>query len=230
MVNIFVAITDDDWFSYLAAQPQLDEVNFWQPRGKAGFHAIRRGELFLFKLHSPHNFIVGGGIFDRASSNVPLWLAWDTFGTLNGADTFEEMRRRISRYTHQPADDRTEIGCRLLEAPLYEAPCVNALLDRPRCGRLNEIRNRPRLVGLRRSPASPYIRSARIGAWTHIPHAWGSREVEADGTHLFDGNQSPGGCRSTSFPVRRRQPVEDAASKLAYAFNSAPSGTSPSLR
>jgi len=119
MVNIFVAITDDDWFSYLAAQPQLDEVNFWQPRGKAGFHAIRRGELFLFKLHSPHNFIVGGGIFDRASSNVPLWLAWDTFGTLNGADTFEEMRRRISRYTHQPADDRTEIGCRLLEAPFF---------------------------------------------------------------------------------------------------------------
>src|SRR5215831_19171882 len=56
---------------------------------------------------------------------------------------------------------------------------------------------------------------ARIGAGTHIPHAWGSRAVEADGTHLFDGDQSPGGCRSTSFPVRRRQPVEDAASKLA---------------
>jgi putative restriction endonuclease len=119
MVNIFVAITDDDWFSYLAAQPRLDEVNFWQPRGKAGFQAIKRGELFLFKLHSPRNFIVGGGIFDRASSSVPLWLAWDSFGTLNGADTFEEMRRRISRYTHQPADDRTEIGCRLLRRPFF---------------------------------------------------------------------------------------------------------------
>ena len=61
MVSLFVAITDNDWFSYLAAQPQLDEVNFWQPRGKAGFQAISRGELFLFKLHSPCNFIVGGG-------------------------------------------------------------------------------------------------------------------------------------------------------------------------
>src|SRR5262252_9713082 len=115
------------------------------------------------------------------------------------------------------------------KAPLYEAPCVKAYWIV--CGAAaKRIRDRPRLVGLRRSPASPYIRSARIGAWTHIPHAQGSREVEADGTHLFDGKQSPGGCRSTSFPVRRRQPVEDAASKLVYAFNSAPSGTSPSLR
>jgi hypothetical protein len=106
-------------------------------------------------------------------------------------------------------------------APLYEAPCVNAYWIV--CGAAaKRIRDRPRLIGLRRSPASPYIRSARIGACTHIPHARGSREVEADGTHLFDGNQSPGGCRSTSFPVRRRQPVVDAASKLAYAFNSAP--------
>ena len=78
--------------------------------------------------------------------------------------------------------------------------------------------------------ASPYIRSARIGAGTRIPHAGESREVETDRTHLFDGNQSPGACRSMSFPVRRRQLVEDAATKLAYAFNCAPSGTSPSLR
>jgi hypothetical protein len=105
VVSLFVAITDDDWFAYLAAQPQLDEVNFWQPRGKAGFQAISRGELFLFKLHSPRNYIVGGGIFERASSNVPLWLAWDSFGTRNGAATFEEMRERISRYTHARADD-----------------------------------------------------------------------------------------------------------------------------
>src|SRR6516165_10539852 len=122
--------------------------------------------------------------------------------------------------------DLAQAGCK---APLYEAPCVNAYWI-VRGAAAKRIRDRPRLVGLRRSPASPYIRSARIGAWTHIPHAQGSREVEADGTHLFDGNQSPGGCRSTSFPVRRRQPVEDAASKLAYAFNSALPGTSPSLR
>jgi hypothetical protein len=115
------------------------------------------------------------------------------------------------------------------KAPLYEAPCVNAYWIV--CGAAaKRIRDRPRLFGLRRSPHHLISRSARIGAGTHILHARGSRGVEADGTHLFDGNQSPGGCRSTFFPVRRRQPVEDAASKLAYAFNSAPSGTSPSLR
>ena len=99
--------------------------------------------------------------------------------------------------------------------PPYMRRPVSTLIGSSAVRPAKRIRDRPRLVCLRRSPASPYIRSARIGARTHIPHARGSREVEADGTHLFDGNQSPGGCRSTSFPVRRRQPVEDAASKRA---------------
>jgi putative restriction endonuclease len=30
MVNLYVGITDYDWFSFLAAQPGVDEVNFWQ--------------------------------------------------------------------------------------------------------------------------------------------------------------------------------------------------------
>jgi len=27
----FVGITDNDWFAFLAQQPDIDEVNFWQP-------------------------------------------------------------------------------------------------------------------------------------------------------------------------------------------------------
>src|ERR1700749_4848451 len=50
--------------------------------------------------------------------------------------------------------------------PLYEAPCVNADLDRLQAA-AKRIRDRPRLVDLRKSPESPYIRSARIGACTH---------------------------------------------------------------
>jgi hypothetical protein len=92
------------------------------------------------------------------------------------------------------------------KAPLYEAPCVNAYWIV--CGAAaKRIRDRPRPVGAEK----PRITLYPVGSHrsrTHIPHAWGSREVEADGTHLFDGNQSPGGCRSTSFPVRRRQPVK----------------------
>jgi putative restriction endonuclease len=39
----------------------LPEVNFWAP-GAASFKALQFGELFLFKLHAPLNFVVGGGV------------------------------------------------------------------------------------------------------------------------------------------------------------------------
>jgi len=45
-------------------------VNFWQPSGKQQFRALAPGELFLFKLHSPDNFIVGGGDLGDLGSNL----------------------------------------------------------------------------------------------------------------------------------------------------------------
>ena len=55
-----------------AAAP--DEVNIWQPSGGRGFHALHPGELFVFKLHGPNDFIVGDGMFSHAS-NLPLPLS-----------------------------------------------------------------------------------------------------------------------------------------------------------
>jgi putative restriction endonuclease len=48
---------------FLSSRGRLEEVNFWQPGGHTIFMALQPGELFLFKLHSPRNFIVGGGVF-----------------------------------------------------------------------------------------------------------------------------------------------------------------------
>jgi putative restriction endonuclease len=31
----FVGVTDNDWFVFLAQQPGIDEVNFWQPGTEA---------------------------------------------------------------------------------------------------------------------------------------------------------------------------------------------------
>ena len=93
-MDLFVGVTDGDWYELLANQPGLDEVNFWQPGGNHQFKALKPGELFLFKLHSPRHFIVGGGVFAHASL-LPLSLAWESFGISNGADTLIEMRRRI---------------------------------------------------------------------------------------------------------------------------------------
>lgn len=121
MVSIFVGVTDQDWFDYLSvAKP--DEVNFWAPSGRANFRAVRPGELFLFKLHAPRNFIVGGGVFSHAS-NVPLSLAWEAFGTKNGVASLAAMRQRIAKYRRDDAmmANRSEpvIGCRILTSPFF---------------------------------------------------------------------------------------------------------------
>lgn len=118
-IKLVVAVTDGAWFEQLRANPELDEVNFWAPSA-ASFRALTAGELFLFKLHAPRNYIVGGGIFAYATA-LPCSLAWDAFGTANGVSSLTEMRERISRYRRAPADLRFdfEIGCRILTQPFF---------------------------------------------------------------------------------------------------------------
>ncbi|MYB51323.1 MAG: HNH endonuclease [Acidobacteriia bacterium] len=118
-VKIVVAVTDGDWFEMLRQHPGLTEVNFWSPRPKT-FRALERGELFLFKLHSPRNYIVGGGIF-AYSNTLPSSLAWETFGEANGAHSLRQMRERIVRYRRDVSDPRSDftIGCRILLQPVF---------------------------------------------------------------------------------------------------------------
>lgn len=121
VVSLFVAITDRNWFERLSADLP-DEVNFWQPSGDRSFKAVSVGELFLFKLHAPDDFIVGGGVFSHAS-NVTLSMAWDAFGTKNGVQSLSEMRARIARYRRDSAllDPRQDplVGCRILTQPFF---------------------------------------------------------------------------------------------------------------
>jgi putative restriction endonuclease len=121
VVNLFVAITDQSWFDLLS-QERPDEVNFWQPSGGRNFGAVAAGELFLFKLHAPNDYIVGGGVFSHAS-NVPLSLAWEAFGIKNGVHSLAEMRERIAGYRRDDAllDTRTDppVGCRILTQPFF---------------------------------------------------------------------------------------------------------------
>lgn len=127
-MRVYVGVTDHDWVAHLrmlrdrlaASGEFLDEVNFWQPSGGREFRALSEGDLFLFKLHSPDNFIVGGGAFARFS-RLPSSLAWDAFGEKNGAPSFPEMQRRIAKYRRGDMDARTPftIGCILLQAPFF---------------------------------------------------------------------------------------------------------------
>jgi putative restriction endonuclease len=131
-MRFFVGVTDYDWFRFLAAQTGIDEVNFWQPSGGIAFKALQPGGLFLFKLHSPRDFVVGGGFFAHWSP-LPVSLAWEAFGEKNGAATVEEMRVRLSKY-RKVADDRKAdytVGCTILEQPFFldEASWIPAPAD-----------------------------------------------------------------------------------------------------
>ncbi len=120
-MKAYVGVTDGDWYELLASIPDLDEVNFWQPSGSNEFRALDPGGLFLFKLHSPRNFIAGGGFFAHFS-RLPVGLAWDAFREKNGARSLEEVRARIEKYRRGSADNRSSnytIGCVLLEQPFF---------------------------------------------------------------------------------------------------------------
>lgn len=119
MVRLWAANTDLEWFDFLAAQPEIDEVNFWQPSGHANFRAIGEGELFLFKLKSPRNVIGGFGVLSQ-STNMPLSLAWEAFGIKNGARTLPEMRDRVLQYRPDARDELDPIiGCRVVVQPVF---------------------------------------------------------------------------------------------------------------
>lgn len=119
-MKLYVGITDYDWFSLHASKPQVEEVNFWRPSSQATFKALQWGELFLFKLHAPRNFIVGGGFFTKFLL-LPVSLAWEAFGEGNGARSLDEVRLRIAKYRKQPiaANEDPKIGCILLEEPFF---------------------------------------------------------------------------------------------------------------
>jgi len=116
-MKIWVGITDEDWFQRLSVL-RPDEVNFWQPSGGRSFRALEPGEPFLFKLHSPHNFIVGGGHFVRYSP-LPASLAWDAFGEKNGVSSYEELLTRVRRYRKDHGSIDPVIGCNVLAAPFF---------------------------------------------------------------------------------------------------------------
>jgi len=119
-MNLFLAVTHNDWFGFLRRRPGIDEVNFWQPGGGREFKALRPGEPFLFKLHSPQNFVVGGGFFAHASL-LPASLAWEAFGEKNGAASLEEFRQRLAglRREKLALHDDPQIGCIILVQPFF---------------------------------------------------------------------------------------------------------------
>lgn len=114
-MRAFVGVTDGDWYRYLAARPELSEVNFWRPGGRGRFRALGIGEPFFFKTHHPHNRVVGGGFYSGFTTS-PISEAWELFGPANGVTDLDQMRRRVGRYRREPIGpgDDPVIGCLFL--------------------------------------------------------------------------------------------------------------------
>ena len=119
----YVGVTDFDWFTSLASQPGLEEVNFWRP-GLQRFRGLAPGQPFIFKLRAPRNMIAGFGHF-RRYDRLPLWLAWDVFGTANGAASEVELRERLAKLGKDKAlltDPERQIGCITLSDCVFLPP------------------------------------------------------------------------------------------------------------
>lgn len=71
-------------------------------------------------LHSPNDYIVGGGIYAH-SSLLRISLAWESFGISNGDSSLSEMRIRVAKYRRQEEERTSDytIGCILLEQPFF---------------------------------------------------------------------------------------------------------------
>ncbi|MBC8154356.1 MAG: HNH endonuclease, partial [Bacteroidetes bacterium] len=115
-MDYYLGATDWRWYNYLSNRIPED-VNFWQPGGHSAFRALKPGGVFLFKLKSPHNAIGGAGFF-TAQSQLPLSLAWDTFQSRNGFDTFEQFRTAIQKYRGD-SERNPNIGCIALTNPIF---------------------------------------------------------------------------------------------------------------
>lgn len=119
-MRIFVAVTDKKWFTSLSSSPFVDEVNFWRPSSNSTFKALEIGELLLFKLHSPNNFIAGGGFFTRFLQ-IPVNTAWEVFKESNGVGSLSELRERISFHSGIKIgqSENPTIGCIMLAEPFF---------------------------------------------------------------------------------------------------------------
>jgi putative restriction endonuclease len=117
-MEFWVGVTDNNWYEYLK-KLNPDEVNFWQPSGTPPFK--KQIELFLFKLHSPLNYIAGGGYF-VTYTGLPISLAWDAFKEKNGVSNYLEFRSTILEYRESHGKFRgidPEIGCSVLAQPFF---------------------------------------------------------------------------------------------------------------
>jgi putative restriction endonuclease len=177
-MRYWVGITDRAWYERLRDQTP-DEINFWQPSPTPVANFLAPGVPFLFKLHAPDNFIVGGGWFVGFSA-LPARLAWEAFGPRNGVDTYAELRLRVEQYRGAVQGDPI-IGCNLLTDPFFLER--EAWIPAPASWPRNVVRGKTLdtvEAEALRLWAAVEERLARAPAWANLPDAGPTRRYGRD--------------------------------------------------
>lgn len=116
-MKYWVGVTDESWYRFLSPM-EPDEVNFWQPSGKAPFTMLGTGTPFLFKLKRPHNHIAGLGYFLRFTV-FPVSLVWEAFGEKNGQPEKGKLLGLLKKLRHAGHHADPSIGCSILTEPVF---------------------------------------------------------------------------------------------------------------
>ena len=119
-MKFYLGVTDNNWYNYLS-RISPEDINFWQPGGKASFKVIQSGAPFLFKLKGKLNAIGGIGFFS-SHTFLPMSIAWDTFRKSNGCETYDEFSRMILKYRTDKQNLNPTIGCIVLSNPIFFKP------------------------------------------------------------------------------------------------------------
>jgi putative restriction endonuclease len=132
--RLFIGVTDQSWYDFLSAEPDVDEVNFWRPGG--GLLNAMQGAPFLFKLKAPLNAIAGVGFFERAE-RLTVEDAWEFYGRKNGGASLAALCAAIGRNRHELVGRTDVIGCIVLSQPTFFSRFL--WLDQPRDWRPNTV-------------------------------------------------------------------------------------------
>ena len=122
-MKAYFGLTNWDWFQFLRAEPQLDEVNFWRPSDTRNF-SLPPGSPFIFKLHQAHGGMIAGFGYLAGYTRQPMWAAWEAFERKNGAASFSNCHRMIAtiragRGLESDPAGTFEIGCLMLSNPVF---------------------------------------------------------------------------------------------------------------
>lgn len=117
-MNYYIGVTNQQWYEQLRNKC-FDIVNFWRP-GSTNFKSLKPGELFLFKLHSPNDYIAGVGYFS-SFKKMPVKTAWEIYQARNGVENYKEFIHTLASYRNISDEEMSycEIGCIILENPVF---------------------------------------------------------------------------------------------------------------